>query len=311
MDFVEASKDLINNERLFVNSTEWNDDWEEHYVIFADLIAFAHRCMISTGITLNNIIRFHRAVNDALEGIDGIIKYQFTDACYILAKDPKTALIAASNIQNECLLHNFAQMQTIPHTMFYHMIVPKVVISKGKVLTLKTPSNFNSLKKIAGISPNELLAGEGIVKAYYLEKKTTGGLISVDKDYIKDFKKHSSGESKVKTNSLYKKWRNDVDNKLFFHDGVIDIPWLALQPRQTRKGILQTESVASFKGKLETFNHIWRKNFTEHLAEGTSTETLKQYGGGISHLCEVLKAYTNAGSRSWDLIDLTTSINSI
>lgn len=311
MDFIKTANDLIESDKLSVNLTDWSEDWEEYYVIFADLIAFAHRCMISTGITLNNIVRFHRAINAALDGMEGIIKYQFTDACYILAKDPKTALIAASNIQNECLLHNYAQMKTIPHTMFYHMIVPKVVISKGNVLTLKDPSDFRSLKKLAGISPKELLAGEGIVKAYYLEKKTTGGLVSVDKAIIEDFKKHSSGDSKVKTNSLYKKWRNDNEHKLFQHDGVIDIPWLVLQPRQTKKGILQTETVATFKEKIKTFNHIWRTNFTEHSAEGTSTETLKQYGGGISHLCEVLKAYTNAGPRSWDLIDLTASINTI
>lgn len=311
MDFFDASQDLIDNDKLSVNSTDWVDNWEEYYVIFADLIAFANRCMISNGITLNNIIRFHRAINDALMGLDDLIKYQFTDACYILTKDPKTALIAASNIQNECLLHNYSQMTTIPHIMFYHMIVPKVVISKGKVLTLKNPTDLGSVSKIAGISPKELLAGEGIVKAYYLEKKTTGGLLSVDKELIEDFKKHSSGDSKIKTNGLYKKWRNDLGHTLFLHDGVIDVPWLVLQPRQIRKGVLQTETVPAFKAKIKAFNHIWRTNFTEHLAEGTSTETLKQYGGGISHLCEMLKAYTNAGPRSWDLIDLTASINSI
>ncbi|MBA4145546.1 MAG: hypothetical protein C0523_07280 [Cytophaga sp.] len=42
-----------------------------------------------------------------------------------------------------------------------------------------------------------------------------------------------------------------------------------------KKGILQTESVSSFKVKVATFNQIWRTNFTEHLAEGTGTETLK------------------------------------
>lgn len=311
MDFIEVSKELIANDNLSVNSDEWVDDWEEYYVIFADLIAFAHRCTISEGITLNNIVRFHRAINDALIGIDGIIKYQFTDACYILAKDCKTALIVASNIQNECLLQNYAQIQNFPHVLFYQMIVPKVVISKGNVLTLKDQSDLISIKKMAGISSKELLAGEGIVKAYYLEKKTTGGLISIDKAYINDFKKHSSGDSKAKTNSLYKKWRNDSLNKILFHDGVVDLPWLVLQPKQTKKGILVTESISSFKEKVKTFNQIWRMSFTEHLAYSTSTETLKQYGGGISHLCDLMKSYTNAGPRSWDLIDLNSVIDSI
>lgn len=311
MDFIETSDSIISMDKQIVNPLDWTDDWEEHYVIFADLIAFAQRCMISTGITLNNIIRFHRAVNDAIYGLENVTKYQFTDACYILTKDPKTALIAACNIQNECLLHNYVQMKTIPHVMFYHMIVPKVVISKGNVLMLKDKEETSSLKKTAGISPKELLAGEGIVNAYYLEKKTTGGLVSVDEKYIADFKKHSSGESKVKTNSLYKRWRSDTSNTILQHDGVIDIPWLALQPRQTRKGILLTESTSSFKEKVKSFNHLWRTNFTEHLAEGTSTETLKQYGGGISHLCSLLKEYKGVGPRSWDLIDLTSAIESI
>lgn len=310
MDFIEIANTQMDKDVLSVNSTEWNNNWEEYYVIFADLIAFAQRCMISPGITLNNIVRFHRAINESINGIDDIIKYQFTDASYILAKDPKTALIVATNIQNECLLHNYKQMR-LPHVMFYQMIVPKVVISKGNVLTLKTLSDITSIKKIAGISPKELLAGEGIVKAYYLEKKTTGGLVSVDKNYIQDFKKPSSGDNKTKTNGLYKKWRNDLENKLLSHDGVIDIPWLVLQPRQIKKGTLQTETVGAFKEKAKAFNHIWRTSFTEHLAERTSTETLKQYGGGISHLCEVIQAYKNVGPRSWDLIDVVAAIESL
>lgn len=311
MDFVEASKDLITKNKAIVNASEWVEDWQEYYVIFADLIAFAQRCLLSTGITLNNIVRFHRAIDDALNGIDGLTKYQFTDACYILTKDPKTALIIACNIQNECLLHNYVQIKSLPHPLFYQMIVPKVVISKGNVLTLKDTADLKSLKRLSGIAANELLAGDGIVKAYYLEKKTTGGLASVDKTYIDEFKKHSSGDSKIKTNGLLKQWRNDTANKLLAHDGVIDIPWLALQPRQTRKGILATESISTFKEKVNTFNHIWRTSFTEHLTERTSTETLKQYGGGISHLCELLQIYTNAGPRSWDLIDLASAIEKI
>lgn len=311
MDFIETSKDLISKNQAIVNASEWADDWQEQYVIFVDLIAFAQRCLLSTGITLNNIVRFHRAVSSALDGMEDLTKFQFTDACYILTKDAKTALIAACNIQNECLLHNYVQIRSLPHPLFYQMIVPKVVISKGKVLALKETADLKSLKRLSGISAKELLAGDGIVKAYYLEKKTTGGLVSVDKTYINELKKHSSGDSKIKTNGIFKHWRNDKTNKLLAHDGVVDIPWLALQPRQTRKGILLTESDSSFKEKVTTFNHIWRTNFTEHLTEGTSTETLKQYGGGITHLCELLQIYTNAGPRSWDLLDLTSAIEKI
>lgn len=311
MDFIETSKDLIQKNKAIVNATEWTDDWKEYYVIFADLIAFAQRCLLSTGITLNNIVRFHRAIDDALTGIDGITKYQFTDACYILTTDAKTALIVASNIQNECLLHNYVQIKSLPHPLFYQMIVPKVVISKGNVLTFKESADLKSLKRLSGISAKDLLAGDGIVRAYYLEKKTTGGLASVDTSIIKELKSHSSGESKVKTNGLFKQWRNDSANRLLAHDGVVDIPWLALQPRQTKKGILTTESSTAFKEKITTFNYIWRTNFTEHMTEGTSTETLKQYGGGISHLCSLLQMYINAGPRSWDLIDLTAAIDKI
>lgn len=310
MDFLEASNHLIKKDRNIVNVENWNERWEEHYVIFADLIAFAQRCMLSTGITMNNIIRFHRAINSAVEGIENISKYQFTDACYVVTRDAKTALIVASNIQNECFLQNYSRMQ-MPHPMFYHMIVPKVVISKGNVLMLKDSDIMNSIEEIEGLSAKELLAGAGIVKAYYLEKKTTGGLISVDKEFIVDLKRYSSGDSKQKTNSLYKKWRNDENHNILSHDGVVDIPWLVLQPKQVKKGVLLTESVSTFKEKVKSFNLLWRMNFTEHLAEGTSTETLKQYGGGLSHLCELMQNYSNSGPRSWDLINLNSAIDAI
>lgn len=309
MDFVEEFKRLSSSDNLFIDSAEWEDDWDNHFVIFVDLIAFANRCLISTGVTLNNIIRFHRAVNEALDGLDDIKKYQFTDACYILTKDAKTSLVVASNIQNECLLYNYSILQNYRHTMFHHLIVPKVVISKGNVLSFKNQENINSLNKLAGISANELLAGEGIVKAYYLEKRTTGGLVSVDKECINSMKRCGAVNNKIKTVSLYKKWKNDKENKLLSHDSVIDIPWLVLQPKQTKKGLLQIENVSSFKEKLLAFNRIWRTSFTEHLAEGTSTETLKQYGGGISHLCELMKSYLDIGPRSWDLVDLNNAID--
>ncbi len=311
MDFNAATEELVSRNGHLVNSQEWDENWDEYYVIFADLIAFAHRCTFSKGVTLNNIIRFHRAITDALMGIENIIKYQFTDACYILAKDAKTALIVASNIQNECMIHNYAQIKSMPHVMFYQMIVPKIVISKGKVLVLQGGDKEIIDERLTGISAKDLLAGEGIVNAYYLEKKTTGGLISVDKDIIKEFKKCGSGFSKIKTNSLYKKWRNDKENKLFAHDGVVDIPWLLIQPKQVNRGDIIIENRSTFKDKLLMFNSIWRMNFTEHIAEKTNTETLKQYGGGISHLCEIVTNYVGVGQKNWDLIDIKTTIDSL
>lgn len=311
MDFQEATKELNNSEKIFVNSDEWGNEWEKYWVVFVDLIAFANRCLISPGITLNNIIRFHRAVNDALSNIDEITKYQFTDACYVLTKDVKTALIVAVNIQNECLLHNHVQIENLPHPLFYQMIVPKIVISKGDVLRVQKLEDLKNLKKYIGISPEELLAGDGIVKAYYLEKKTTGGLISAIPEHIAELRKCSSGDSKIKTNSLYKTWRKDYNNFFLSHDGVIDIPWLVLQPRQKRKGILEIENENSFKKKLLSFNYIWRSNFTEHVAEKTSTETLKHYGGALTHICELIKMYWSAGNKSWDLIDMIERIQKI
>lgn len=311
MNFRATAEQIEKDGLSIVIASEWKDNWEEHYVVFADLIAFAHRCILSSGITVNNIVRFHRAINDALLGIKGISKYQFTDACYVVTKNPKSALIAATNIQNECLLHNYVQIERVPHPLFFHMIVPKIVISKGSILEIGDIKDIAQIEKYSGISPSEFLAGAGIVNAYYLEKNTTGGLVSVDKSCIEEIKKVSSGSSKKKTNSLYKKWKNDTINKLFSHDGVIDIPWLVLEPRQTNKGELSVENIDNFKKKVEAFNFIWRANFTEHLNEGTSTATLKHYGGGVSHLCELLQTYNNAGPRSWDLVDLNNAISNI
>lgn len=311
MDFKKVAELIKKDGVNIVNASEWDSNWGEYYVIFADLIAFAQRCVLSSGVTVNNIVRFHRAINDALAGVDDIIKYQFTDACYLITKNPKSALIAAANIQNECLLHNYVQIERTPHSLFFHMIVPKIVISKGNVLQINEIKGLVGIEKYAGISSKEFLAGEGIVKAYYLEKNTTGGLISIDPKYVKDLKKISSGSATIKTNSLYKTWRNDSDNKLFSHDNVIDVPWLALKPRQINKGELVVEDIDNFKTKVETFNFIWRTNFTEHINERTSTAVLKQYGGGISHLCELMQTYNNTGVRSWDLTELNDSISKI
>ncbi|MFN8288436.1 MAG: hypothetical protein U0V74_16885 [Chitinophagales bacterium] len=304
MDFVEASKTIIANHQNYIKSDEWDEDWEEYWVIFADLIGFASHCLLSTGITLNNIVRFHRAVNIALEGLPNIKKYQFTDACYILTKDSKTALRVACNIQNECHVLNHAHILEKKHVMFYQMIIPKIVLSKGKVLVIHNDNEAKNIERYAGISHKELLAGEGIVKAYYLEKRTTGGLVSVDPSFVLELKRHGCIYQKVKAKKIYKRWSSDKKNEIYAHDGVVDIPWLVVQPRQNIKGDLTLESDSTLKQKIESFAFIWKINFSEHMTESTPTDTLKHYGGALSHLCEVVQEYFGTGKARWDLMDL-------
>jgi len=298
MDFKLLKDQMKENNESYINCDENN--WTSKYVIFADLIGFKNRCQRSNDATVNNIHRYRRAISKALDGL-AIKKFLFTDACYVLTSEPKVALLAASNIQNECLLHNIIQLEHVDNPLFHHMIIPKIVISKGDVLCSEKDPN--------------LLAGSGIVNAYNLEKYTTGGLISCDQCCINDLKKPEPVNEKTELFSLYRSWKhNKIEpqkNSFFFHDDVFDIPWIALQSRLSVKGEVKLESIESLRIKIKSFKKIWEMSFSEHIVERTPTQTLKHFAGAMSHLCDFVQLYKKTGKIRWDMNKLSNEIDSI
>lgn len=63
----------ISASRLGVlDAREWEEDWGERWVAFADLIAFASRAMQSDSVVLNNIVRFDRAAQTIAEAFPSL-----------------------------------------------------------------------------------------------------------------------------------------------------------------------------------------------------------------------------------------------
>ena len=310
--FIQTVEDLKSSTLDHVSKDDWDEVWDERWVVFADLIGFASMCMYSDGVTVNNIVRFHRAVNRAASTIQGLAKFQFTDACYVVTDSAKDALKFASNVQNECLAFNRVRLD-LSHSMFHQMIVPKVTICKGRVLRLPPAmqSDELTLPHLEGISKTSMLAGEGIVKAYNLESATTGALISATPSDASHLKRLHCDEVSTPGRAVYNMWRKDTEHTRFNHDGVVDIPWLVLAPAQRSKGVLLLDSWESVKVKLKSLLGIWRRSFSEHLYERTPTSTLKQYGGGITHLCDVVQVMQKVGKKRWDLSELKSAVESL
>jgi hypothetical protein len=292
----------------YVNADEWRDIWEEKWIIFADLIAFAERCLDSETVTLNNIVQFHRAVSNSVENFPKCTKYQFTDASFILTDNVNNALKIATNLHHECLAQNAIELRNDRHTVFKHFIIPSITISKGNILNLTEDVSIDEAQ-VEGIAPGDFLAGEGIVKAYKLEKSSSGGITSLSIEDSHIAKNPHSSQERTVPRRVYKHWRNEDREKYLHHDGVVDHPWIVLEASQSDGGQLALDSQISVFEKIKLWLSIWDLSFREFTIESLPTSTAKHRAHFLRHLSEIVRGLTDSRLGDMTTQELRTIVN--
>jgi len=270
---------IHDNQLGSVDSREWRGEWQNRWVVFADLIAFAARAKRSKSVVLNNIIRFDRASSLTKTAFPNVRIHRFSDSTFGISDSFGEALGFGIGLQHSCLAMNTEYLQRASKKYFIHLIVPRITIAQGQVLVL--PDSSTNETKFNGIDPASVIAGEGIVNAYYLEKFSAGGLITFQS---KDTAALSSLRVRGGTqnvNTGVEKWikRQQVNpqpstGNLLRRGDVIDFPWLLMRPMKTSKDELWCAEKQEIKRSLSSFFEVWKTSDYEFYSSNHSADPL-------------------------------------
>jgi hypothetical protein len=267
-------EDLLDQRRAqkadFIDAGTVNDQWHDRrWVVYADLIAFATRAR-HREVVVNNLARFHRAVTNAVEGVD-VGLFRITDAVFVSCPSLQIAIAVASNLQHEALGLNTLAWLSKNHAIAHATILPRVTLGVGTLLEFAArPTGFE------GVHFETFLAGDAVVAAHRIEKSTSGGLISVEESALR--KELSTTQLALRGNNAdrcrgaAKRWHEAFagsaekggSRRLWTHDGVVDIPWLLFRPKAAADGALWTDGNASLAAKIESqrvIAELWRKEY--------------------------------------------------
>jgi hypothetical protein len=252
-----------------IDSREWKQEWNDGWVAYADLIGFAARAMRSDNVVLNNIVRFDRACQIVAEQFPEIRLRRFSDATFAISSTFSEVLGFSVALSHACLALNHEYLENLNKQFFIHTIAPRITVAKGRVLLLPDAPAHDPRYK--GIDPRNVLAGSAIVRAYYLEKLSAGGLVTIDEDGIEAIQKLAvRGQRDRVTNGL-NRWLKSLSNrdardsgKVFGYRGkVLDVPWLLLQPIQNQYGSLWGALPADADFAIAAHLGVWDKSIRE------------------------------------------------
>jgi hypothetical protein len=290
---VSSLASRIQREKLgHVDARLWKEEWHDGWVMFADLLAFGARAKRSESVVLNNIIRFDRASEIVAGWFPEVRVRRFSDSTFAVSSTFHGAFAFAIALSHCCLAFNFEYMIRTNHRLFHRLIVPRVTLAKGRVLLLpQTPSEE---ARFVGIDPKNVIAGSAVVDAYYLEKYSAGGLITVGSDGFGELQELKVGGAGGGVRNGLDRWLMKLrDNDALAQGDVfcvrgklIDIPWTLLRPRQPDNGLLWAASPADANVAMRTYLEVWRSNMHSFYVPDDAAaplETAKHYACGQRH----------------------------
>lgn len=287
--YENIKKEILDSKDNFVDSRDYKAHWHNKWVAYCDLIGFANMCLTSNDTTVNAIIRFHRAINKAKTGLNNCKVYQFTDAAFCVAENAFDAMHFALKVANCSLAHNAITIANKKTSLFHHLIVPRITIAYGEVVSLENVKNEDLL---SGLNKDSFLAGSAIVNAYKIESLTFAGALAINGC---DFNKLVSnisvrGHGDVVKNSLQRWLTRTIDESKTNMPLFIELPWLFLA-RSTDSGELWTETKSSFLSKINTLIDISDK-MTGDFVSMKSSISLGKHQVGLQRfifdlLCEI------------------------
>jgi hypothetical protein len=285
---------LMNTGLHHADAGQWTADWKERWVVFADLIAFASRSRRSRQVVLNNIVRFDRASSLAKSIVPAARIFRFSDSTFAVLENFEQAVAFSVALQHCCLAMNARVLAN--RSLFIHKIVPKVTIAFGEVLALPEAAAPNP--RYDGLDPRALIAGDGIVKAYALEGRTSGGMITISAA-------DAARATKIKVRGDATRTRVAIEHYIgacalgagsspFFARGdVFDIPWLLLRPSQSAPGELWAASKRFADEAIAEFLDVWELSMKEFHSPSAASDALdvsKHFSAGLRHATRCAQA---------------------
>lgn len=275
-----------------VDSREWKQEWADRWVAYADLVAFASRAIRSDVVVLNNIVRFDRACQIVAAEFPGIRLHRFSDATFAIANTFSEAIGFSIALSHSCLALNYEYLQHGNKPFFIHLIVPRITVAWGRVLLL--PETLAHEARFSGIDPKNVIAGSAIVRAFYLEKNSAGGLVTLSEDGINALRNlNIRGHRGRNTNGL-ERWIQSLSDRVALKSGrvfgfrgnALDVPWLLLQPIQNEAGSLWAAMPSDADFAISAYLDVWDKSIREFYSPqnfDAPLDVVKHCQAGIRH----------------------------
>lgn len=274
-----------------VDSRQWKGDWGDRWVVFADLIGFADRSIRSQDVVLNNILRFDRASNIVISAFPKVRTFRFSDSTFGIAEDFHTALAFAMALHHCCHAINLEYIKRTQKKLFIHLIIPRIVLDRGAVLTIPTPPPASI--RFHGLDPKSVIAGAGIVNAHRLEKNSAAGLLSFNRKHLSELTgvKIRGGPSSIQR--IVERWLKSFSKKtepkngnLLARGDMIDFPWILFRPLQMVSGQLWASESKEVNQDIIDFLKLWELGLQEFFSpQGAknSLEVPKHYIAPLRH----------------------------
>jgi len=273
-----------------IDSRQWQGEWSEGWVVYADLVAFASRALRSETVVLNNIVRFDRASMLVAKQFPDLAVRRFSDATFAIAKTFQRALAFGTALSHACLAFNREYLERGTKPFFIHLITPRITIATGKVLVLP---DDDSDPRFDGIDPRNVLAGSAIVRAYQLERYSAGGLLTIDDNGIRELVRlQVRGNAGRVTTGLRRSIKRLGDLEavkkgevLFHRRGVADVPWLLMRPLQDEVEIWAADKDDADEA-VSGFIDVWDKSVREFYSPqgfDTPLEASKHAQAALRH----------------------------
>lgn len=267
----------------FLDSRKWGRYWAEHWVVYADLLGFADLSP-SRDSTVNVIVRFHKCIELARQETMPVRVYQFTDACYALCQDLGRALSTAIAIQHYCLAMNEWRMRRDPLPRFHELLVPRITVARGDVLSVgateSLPDDPSEL-----VRRDNLVAGQGIVNAYRLEKSCAGPQIALSLDAMSEVRKLSVRGDTGAVKTALRHWVDQPVAGRKYGKPItlkaVTLPWPLVRIKPSALTSLWADTRASVESKLRTMLVTWRSNFHQFIVQQGDPAVMKHYAGAM------------------------------
>lgn len=288
-----------------VDSRNWTRHWEPRWVALIDLVGISYRSRVSPDATVNQMVRFHRALTRTVDRYERVQVYRFSDSAYVTASTQIELLKFASDFQHVCLALNALALRRVK-PMFHFFVVPRVTIARGQVLEAhlnrRTPN-----PDLVGVDSQSLIAGEGIVRAYEIERRSAGSLISLSSALprVRGSVRGVEGAPRA----ILTRW---VRDRTFAHDGVIDLPWLAMREDQPADADLWATSFRDAVSKVRVMHAMWQYSFGEYVVQSAEIGSIKHAGAVDRHLSVLVQQLRGFRSlQPWNEIELAEQIDGL
>lgn len=275
-----------------INSREWKEQWADRWVAYADLVAFAARAIRSDAVVLNNIVRFDRACQIVAAEFPRVRLHRFSDATFAIANTFSEAIGFSIALSHCCLALNYEYLQHGDKPFFIHLIVPRITVAWGRVLQL--PETPAPEARFSGIDPRNVIAGSAIVRAFYLEKNSAGGLVTLNQEGIDALRKLTIRGHRGRNSNGLERWIKDLSDgaalnsgRVFgFRGNALDVPWLLLQPIQNEAGSLWAAMPSDADFAISACLDVWDKSIREFYSPqnfDAPLDVVKHCQAGIRH----------------------------